>query len=157
MPPRKYNYFASDCPFRFEHHSLSAVRKTSNQAAEPCWLNIDYPYFDCTVHLSYKKIENNAVKYIEDARTLAYKHTLKATNIEEFPVIRDSAKVYGLIYSLEGSTASSLQFYLTDSSRHFIRGALYFNVAPNIDSLAPVLQYVRGDINRLINSFSWQE
>jgi gliding motility-associated lipoprotein GldD len=70
--------------------------------------------------------------------------------------INEKERVYGILYDIKGNSASSLQFYLTDSSRHFFRGALYFNVQPNKDSLAPVIDYFREDIIYLIETFSWK-
>jgi gliding motility-associated lipoprotein GldD len=71
-------------------------------------------------------------------------------------ILRDSVKVYGLIYDIEGNTASSLQFYVTDSTKHFIRGALYFNVRPNIDSVKIVLEFLKKDVLHLIQTLQWK-
>jgi gliding motility-associated lipoprotein GldD len=92
---------------------------------------------------------------VEDSRSLVYKHTIKADAIDESPVIRPEENVYGIIYDLRGNTASSLQFFLTDSIQNFIRGSLYFNTTPNSDSLAPVVGFIRKDIMHMIESFEW--
>jgi gliding motility-associated lipoprotein GldD len=86
----------------------------------------------------------------------ANKHQVKATGLEETVVLRDSAKVYGLLFDIAGNTASSLQFYLTDSTHHFLRGALYFNAKPNIDSLKIVVDFIREDVLHLINTTRWK-
>ncbi|MBT6439384.1 MAG: gliding motility lipoprotein GldD, partial [Flavobacteriales bacterium] len=78
------------------------------------------------------------------------------SDIQEKLIVNDSAKVYGLVYFLEGNAASSMQFYLTDSTNHFLRGALYFNAKPNPDSIAPVQEFIRQDIVHFINSFKWK-
>lgn len=96
-------------------------------------------------------------KFLEDSRTLAYKHTIKAEAIDETLIRRDKQHVHGIVYEIRGAnTASSLQFFLTDSNNHFIRGALYFSVAPKNDSLAPVINFIKADVNHFINSFKWK-
>jgi len=90
------------------------------------------------------------------ARALAYKHTLKADAITEKVFIKPEQNVYGTVYEISGNAASSLQFFLTDSTNHYLRGALYFNAEPNKDSLAPLIDFVREDIIVLIESFEWK-
>ena len=132
----------------------------------PCWLNIEFPQFKGTLHLSYFNMtENNQLgnrnrleKYLEDSRSLAYKHTIKAHSINEEKIERGKDHIHGIIYQIDGlNTASSIQFFLTDSTKHFVRGALYFNVAPRNDSLAPVISFVKSDIYHLIETFNWSE
>jgi gliding motility-associated lipoprotein GldD len=101
-------------------------------------------------------VDHNLFQYTEDSRALAYKHTIKADAINETVYTNPGHRVYGILYDIKGNAASSLQFYLTDSVRHFLRGSLYFNVEPNKDSLAPVIAYFREDIVHLIESFEWK-
>jgi gliding motility-associated lipoprotein GldD len=63
--------------------------------------------------------------------------------------------VYGILYDIKGDAASNTQFFLTDSTHNFIRGALYFEVHPNKDSLAPVLEFINKDLVHLIETFEW--
>lgn len=157
IPSPEFKTFApEECNFKFDINKLAYIMQEREGAQEPCWHNIYYPKFKATIHLSYKKIENNLNQMIEDSRTLVYKHTVKASDIQEYPFIDDSLNVYGLVYELEGEAASLMQFYLTDSLNHFMRGALYFNVVPNHDSLAPVSSYIKHDIKELVNSFAWR-
>jgi gliding motility-associated lipoprotein GldD len=126
--------------------------------AEPYWINLDFPMFSGTFHLSFKKINNNLNDYIEDSRTLVMKHIPKASAIENRLFENSFAHVYGLTYTISGvDAASPYQLYLTDSTRHFVRGALYFNTVPNNDSLAPVIEFLKEDINHLIETFEWRE
>ncbi len=157
MPEKKYRVYSGNCPFEFEIPEYSIINQDKHAGAEPCWLNLDFPQFKATVHLSYKKVENNIALYLEDARGFAVKHQIKATGMDESIIIRDSANVYGLLYDIEGNTASSLQFYLTDSTNHFLRGALYFNAAPNIDSLRMIIGFIREDVLQLIKTAKWKE
>lgn len=154
---KKYVKYDAECPFSFEMPDYAKVEKDKNYNAEPCWINLNYLPFNGTLHLSYKQVNGNIQGYLEDTYTLASKHQIKASGIETKLVSRDSSKVYGLIYEIGGNAASSIQFFLTDSTKHFIRGALYFNVSPNTDSIAPVLEYIRKDIYHMIDTFEWKD
>jgi gliding motility-associated lipoprotein GldD len=108
------------------------------------------------VYLSYKDIQDNLNQMFEDSRNLAYKHAAKASQIEEYTINIPEKKVYGIIYEIAGNAASSIQFHVSDSSSHFLRGSLYFYAAPNADSLEPVISFIRSDIEHLIQSFNWE-
>ena len=158
LPEHTYKHFApKDCPYSFDINKQAFIGESRTKASEPCWVNVIYPQFKSTIHVSYKVVNNDLQKYLEDSRTLVYKHTVKASDIQEKLVINDSVNVYGLIYFLEGNAASSLQFYLTDSTNHFLRGALYFNAKPNPDSIAPVEEFIHEDIIHFIESFRWED
>jgi gliding motility-associated lipoprotein GldD len=124
--------------------------------AEPCWINIEFPEFDGKIHISYKAVDQNLNDFTEDSRTLTYKHTIKADAIKETVYTNPDLEVHGILYDIKGNAASSVQFYLTDSNNHFLRGSLYFNVQPDKDSLAPVVAFFRQDIIHLIESFKWK-
>ena len=157
MPEKKYVKYDSACPFRFEIPSYSKMEDDKHFRAEPCWLNLNFPSLNGTLHLSYKEVNGNLNGYLEDTYTLVSKHTVKASGIREEMISRDSAKVYGLIYDIGGNAASSIQFFLTDSTKHFLRGALYFNAVPNIDSIKPVIDFVKKDIYHMIETFEWKD
>jgi gliding motility-associated lipoprotein GldD len=156
MPAKEYRPLQTDCPFTFDYPVYADVNPDKDGMVEPCWMNIDYPNFNARIHLSYKPVASNLDKFLEDSRTLTYKHTSKATDIREHLIVNREAKVYGLIYDVKGDAASSLQFFVTDSTRHFVRGALYFNVVPNQDSLSPVIDLIRSDVTKLIDTFQWK-
>lgn len=157
FPEKKYVKYDADCPFVFEIPSYSKIDIDKNYNAEPCWLNLNFPSFNGTLHLSYKAVNNNIQGYLQDTYTLASKHQIKASGIEEQQISKPKSKVYGLVYEIEGNAASSIQFFLTDSTKHFLRGALYFNAVPNTDSIAPVINFIRKDIYRMIETFEWKE
>jgi gliding motility-associated lipoprotein GldD len=145
------------CAFSFDKSDLALYETVKAPVGESCWFNIVYPNQKAKVHFSYLSVTpENLNEYIEDARKLALKHLVKADDFEENVVLDDSAQVYGVIYDFKGSTASNLQFYLTDSVNHFIRGSLYFEVTPNADSLAPSEMYIEEEVLHLINTFTWQ-
>lgn len=156
FPEKKYITYDSVCPFTFDAPVYSKIEKDKNYRAEPCWLNMEFPSLNGTLHLTYHPLKGDINEYLEETNELASKHQIKASGIEEKLVSKDSSKVYGLIYEIGGNAASSIQFFLTDSTNHFIRGALYFNAAPNTDSIAPVVDFVRKDIYHMIETFEWK-
>ncbi|MDF2448157.1 MAG: gliding motility-associated lipoprotein GldD [Bacteroidota bacterium] len=156
FPEKSYRLFDSVCPYKFEIPTYAYIDNDRHKGADPCWINVNFPKYNAQIHLSYKSVTNNLDTFLNDSRDFAIKHQIKATGLDETIIIRDSAKVFGLVYDISGNTASNIQFYLTDSTRHFMRGALYFNVAPNIDSLKVVVDYIRKDIVHLIKTFNWK-
>lgn len=157
MPERDYERYADPaCPYSFEIPSYSKVVKDPSAQAEACWINVEFSPFKGTLYLSYKDLHNNLTQLVEENRSLSMKHISKASGIEEESLVDVVNKKYGSIYHVKGSAASALQFYLTDSTKHFLRGSLYFYAPPNPDSLAPVLHYVEQDVRHLLESFSWE-
>lgn len=156
LPEKKYQKLESNYPFVFDYPEFTVINKDSSNSSQKYWINIEYPELNGKIHISYLAINNNLNQIIEDTRKLAYKHSIKADAINEKMFIKPEKKVYGILYDIEGNAASSVQFFLTDSINHYLRGALYFNVEPNKDSLAPVLKFVKEDITLLIESFEWK-
>ena len=156
FPEKTYQLYDSTCPFTFEYPVYGKITSDTSRITEPCWINIEFPSFSGKIHLSYKTVNNNVNTYIEDSRTLAYKHTVKADAISETLYSDEEQKVYGLLYEIKGDAASNVQFYLTDSNRHFLRGSLYFNIQPNADSLAPVIDFFKDDIIHLVETLKWK-
>ena len=161
-PEKAYQLFSSDyCPMTFEYPKYAEIFRDSlffNENPEhPCWLNIYYPQFDATIYLSYKELNTkySINKLMEDAHKLTYKHAKRADYIEP-EMIRTNHQVFGLVYEVTGDAASSTQFYVTDTVNHFMRGALYFNVTPNFDSLAPVVNFINQDISYMIQTLRWK-
>lgn len=158
LPEKTYRTFDTTFPYSFEYPVYSNIIYDTLSEAEPYWINLKFPKFKGTLHLSYKTIHGNLNQYLEDTRALAMKHIPKASGIENRQFVNDDAKVYGLVYNISGSGAASpYQFYLTDSTRNFVRGALYFNAVPNNDSLAPVINFLEADIDHMIETFRWKE
>ena len=157
FPEKKYTSFnPDDCPYKFEVPQYSWIVRDTIGLREPCWLDVNFPKYKAQLHLSYKPVEGNLYKYLEDSRTLVTKHIAKADGINEIP-INNGLGAYGIVYDIKGNAASSIQFVATDSLNHFIRGALYFRCPPNKDSLSPVLEFIRPDIAHLINTLEWKD
>jgi gliding motility-associated lipoprotein GldD len=156
FPERTYLTYSAACPFTFSYPAYAQVVKDDDPSAEPCWLNIVFPRFKGKIYLSYKEVNNNLNQYLEESRMFAIKHEVKASAINESTVMNPKDRVYGLIYDIQGNAASNIQFYLTDSTKNFIRGALYFYSIPNKDSLAPVLEFIKKDVYNMVQSFRWK-
>ncbi len=143
-------------PYTFEIPEYATAEPDRSANAEPWWINIVIPQHKAEINLSYKEIRNNLHIFTEESRELAYEHTLKASAIEEKLYFRPEAGVSGTIYFIRGNAASPLQFYMTDSVHHFLRGALYIKATPNIDSLKPVIEYLEKDVIHLIETLQWK-
>lgn len=166
--PKPYGYYRIDfpekswlpvnenLPYQFDMAAAAVCEPDTDKEAEPGWINISYPQYNAKIHLSYKKITAaTPLRHLtEDCHRLAYTHTIKAESIHGKYYRND--RISGLIYFIEGNTASSTQFYVTDSLRHFLRGALYFKQHPDKDSLAPVIQYLREDIVNLMETIRFK-
>lgn len=157
LPEKQYVTFNGDCPYTFEYPQYAVVENLmGHDTSEYCYKNILFKTFRGTIHLTYKKLNNNVARYIDECHNLAYDHSIKATAIDRQQFVNDSARVFGLLYDIQGNAASPLQFYVTDSTDNFIRGALYFEAKPNYDSIRPVLDFVREDVMRFIESLRWK-
>lgn len=157
LPEKQYVKFDTTYPYTFEYPVYAKVVPDTRASSEPYWINIDFPKFQGRIYISYKTVKGNLNEYLEDARTFVVKHIPKAEAIDDTLIYRPADRVFGLIYYIRGSQAASpCQFFVTDSTSRFLRGALYFNVEPNNDSLAPVLDFIEQDIRHLINTFRWK-
>jgi gliding motility-associated lipoprotein GldD len=157
FPKKEYVWYSPEnCSYSFEIPVYAKVKPFSGITSEPCWINIEFPGYRGQIHLTYKPVLNDLNTYVEDIRTLAYKHSVKADDIIEKPFSYPDRNVNGIIYDIRGNTASSLSFFATDSTDNFLSGALYFNVIPNKDSLAPVIQFFSADVLHLIETLTWK-
>lgn len=156
FPAKVYKPLQMPLPYSFEVPVYSTTGTDPLNPDQPNWITVEVPGNHAQIHLSYKKINNNLDTYIEESRTLAYKHSQKASAIEEQIFTNPLQKVYGTIYSIKGNVASPMQFYLTDSSKNFLRGSLYIKEIPNIDSLQPVIGFLSQDVIQLIKTTKWK-
>lgn len=168
--PKPRGYFRIDLPekgwvrydslkqYGFEYPHYAVVVNDPDSPEEESWLNIEFPKMMASLHISYKKVDNDLNVFVEDAHTMAMKHLPKANSITDSIISIDEAGIYGILYQIGGKgVASPLQFFVTDSSNHFVRGALYFNFKPNNDSIAPLIQFVKHDVLHFIQSIEWKE
>lgn len=163
FPEKEYRLFDTlDYPYSFEYPVYAIVLKDStffdSKPENPWWINIDFPQFQGRVFISYKQIGKNRFdSLVNDAFKLSYKqHVTKASSIDPQP-IHTKNNIEGFYFTLEGNTATANQFFLTDSVKHFLRGALYFEATPNEDSISVVNSFVKEDLWHMINTFRWKE
>ena len=160
FPEKEYQLYDSICPFTFEYPVYGTVMPDSRPTSEPCWMNINFPKYKGTIYLSYKVIDsdNTFDRYIEDDWNIIFKKIAqKADAVDDHLYDNPEENVYGMMYDIGGNAASQVQFYVTDSVRHWLRGSLYFYARPNRDSLAPVVSFFREDIMVLMESVRWKE
>lgn len=155
-PKKAYKLYDAQPFLSFEIPTYAYVERDNSPGADPGWFNVVIPDLNGKIHLSYKPVHDNLGEYISDSRTLAYKHSVKAEGIEESPFIERDQRRFGMVYDLDGDVASAVQFFITDSTRHFLRGSLYFNAPPNRDSLNPVINFLREDIIHMIETTQWK-
>ncbi len=154
FPEKEYVEYKSNYPYYFSYPKYGKVNVYMDDS---CWVNINFPRFRATIHITYHKMKADLNEYVEQSRNLVYKHTIKADAISEIEYYNKENRTFGVLYDIKGNAASSVNFFLTDSTKHFFRGALYFNVTPNKDSLAPVIDFLKEDITKLIETFHWNE
>lgn len=157
-PEKGYQPFESSCPYTFRFPVYAQMEPDQTRDAQPCWMDVHFPGFNARIHLSYMPVGDAETfnKLVEDARTFAFNHTVKATAIDQRRVDLPEQRVHGMVYSIRGNTASSIQFFLTDSTTHYLRGSLYFNERPQLDSIQPIIEFLRPDIDTLIHSLRWK-
>jgi gliding motility-associated lipoprotein GldD len=163
MPQRKYIEFNNKqeknnhLPFSFEYPAYGKLTFQDEKTKEPGWFNIEFPFYRAKIYLTYKDIRNDFEGLMEQSYKMNVKnHISKAEAIKEQVINNKESKVYGILYDLKGNTASAVQFYVTDSVNHYLRGSLYFSAEPDADSLEPVINFFRGDIVHLIETLKWK-
>ena len=158
LPEKQYVKFSNNnVPYSFEIPKYSFMLADSSDNAEQWWYNLSFPEMKGTIHLTYKKVNNNISEYVEDTRELVNKHTIKAEAIDPQIIEYKEKNVIAVLFEIKGDAATPYQFFATDSTTHFLRGSLYFNVYPNKDSLAPVVAFIKKDILRLIETLEWND
>ncbi|WP_372775116.1 gliding motility lipoprotein GldD [Mangrovibacterium sp.] len=155
FPEKSYHPTNEALPYSFELADYAQIKYTKDSRSNEEWVNIVTPANRADIHLTYMKLEGDLNKHIEDSRRLAYDHSIKADAINERLFLNPEKDVYGTIYFIEGNAASPMQFYLTDSTKHFLRGAFYIREIPNIDSIQPVIDFLEPDVIHFIQTFNW--
>lgn len=162
-PERTYKPFDENfCDFSFTYPGYARVQQDTlffdEKPVHPCWFDLDIPQFNARLYCTYYPIDrtNTFEKLREDSYRMANKHIVKANAIDEIP-IKNSHGVGGFMFRFRGPTATPLSFFLTDTTAHYLNGALYFGSRPRPDSIAPVLQFIQQDIEQMIETFVWEE
>lgn len=167
--PKPKGYFRIDLPeknyvrvdslekFSFDVPGYAVLTNDPMSPEEKDWVTVQMPPFRASIHLTHKEVKGNLPEYLEDVHTMLTKHLQKANGMNDSLIVNPDRRVYGMLIEMDGKgVATPVQFYLTDSTRNFVRCALYFNFVPNNDSMQPVIGYLRQDIDRMIQSFEWK-
>jgi gliding motility-associated lipoprotein GldD len=159
LPDHAYQPLPDSLPYTFEYSRHAKILADTSRINERFWIEIYYPGLKSDVHITYKKLNHNKKllqEFMDDAYTLTAKHQVKAYAIDEVITKTPSGKS-AVIAELEGDVPSQFQFTVTDSTKNFLRGALYFNTKVQNDSLAPAIEYMKKDLMHLINTLNWKE
>ena len=159
LPEREFTSLINDVPYSFEHSVHAKVEPDSFNLAEKSWINLNYESLGGKVHLTYLALDTDGKDIktvVNDAINLTAKHQIKAYGIEESMMVTPKGYT-GVVAELSGEVPTQFQFFVTDSTKNFLRGALYFNTAMKNDSLAPAIEYIKIDIMHLITSFEFKK
>ncbi|MCM4166781.1 hypothetical protein KCTC52924_01633 [Arenibacter antarcticus] len=138
--------------FTMEHNAMAKIRSKKGNS-----FTLDYPLMHGSIFITYKNVNGNLDKLLTDAQRLSYEHAAKADNILEQPFVNEEGRVYGMYYEVKGNAASQAQFYVTDSTQHFVTGSLYFYAKPNYDSILPAAAYLQNDIRNIMETLKWKD
>lgn len=145
-------YDGHGCPYSFAINSQSVTKDKGN-----CSMTIEYPKMKATIYINYKPVTgNNLESLLRDAQKLTYEHVIKADGIQEQPYINPLRRAYGMFYKVGGNAATNSQFYVTDSTRHFLTGSVYFYAKPNFDSIMPAASYIMNDMQEIMETVNWK-
>ena len=160
LPKQEYHVFEEkNYPYSFEISTYAKALKDTNGLQGEFWAHIYYPQFKSTIEITYEDLTlkgNELSKMLNIAHKLTAKHQIKATKIEQ-TIIKRNDGTSGAVYELEGDVPSQFQFIYTDSSKHFLRGAIYFATATQNDSLAPVIEFMKKDVIQMLNTIKWKK
>ena len=157
LPELSYQPLPDTLPYYFEYSKQAKLLRDSSWITERYWINLYYPYMDASIQITYKQIiADNIHEYLSDSYKLTSQHNIKAYSIEE-SIIALPSGMYASFTELEGEVPTQIQFYVSDSVNHFLRGALYFKTATKNDSLAPVIDYLKKDMLHLITTLRWND
>jgi len=150
-PKKTYQKLPIPRPYTFDVLKGSVLKDEQKD-----WLKITYPALKASIDITYREVDNNLLELLKEAEKLVFKHTLKAEEITSKDFLNTKKKVFGSMYEITGNAASQIQFHATDSTKNFIKGALYFYTKPNYDSILPAVTYIKKDILRLMETLKWQ-
>ncbi len=155
FPAHEYkDYHVDACPFSFQYPAYAEIKDKD----QPCWFDVHMPVFKARLHCSYIPVKNQE-EYdglVNDVFVIARKINERANYMEE-SLISNPQEIGGLNLHWTGPAASPVHFFLTDTTQHFFKAALYFDAKVQPDSLAPVVEFVQKDIDQMINSFTWKK
>lgn len=164
FPEHKYQAFNKpEYPYSFEYPVYANIEKDTvffdTKPENPYWINMNIPSLGGSIYISYKEIsaQQPLQKLLDDSYRMSFFHTKRADYINDPGFHNEANHVYGIFYDVGGNAASAYQFYATDSVKHFLRGALYFDVTPNADSLRPINDFLKVDMEHMLETLKWNQ
>ena len=157
LPEHSYRALPDTLPYTFQYSEHAILLDDTSRLNERYWIELYYPLLKSNIHITYKRLNGDArllKELLQDAYTLTAKHQIKAYAIDEV-ITKTISGHTAVMAEIEGEVPSQLQFTITDSTMHFLRGALYFNTKVQNDSLAPAIEYMKKDVMHLVNTFDW--
>lgn len=151
-PKKTYTKLKENRPYSFDVATNSVVKKMPKQ-----WLKIEYPNLKASVDITYRPVKNNLRELLTEAEKLIYEHTIKADQITGQDYTNSHKKVFGKFAEISGNAASQVQFHVTDSSKHFLKGSLFFYSKPNYDSILPAVDYIKKDMIKMLETLEWKD
>jgi gliding motility-associated lipoprotein GldD len=150
-PTKFYKKLDLERPYSFDVLKNTIVVDDKNN-----WLKIKYPNLKASIDITYRPVNNNLKELLDESQKLVFKHTVKAEEIFVEDLLYPKRRVFGSLYEITGNAASHLQFHITDSTHHFIKGSLYFYAKPNYDSILPAVSYIKEDVLKLVETLEWK-
>lgn len=151
-PEKKYEKLVINRPYSFYIPKNSVAKNLPKQ-----WLKIEYPNLKASVDITYRPVKNNIRELLIEAEKLVYEHAIKADQITGRDYINNEKKVFGKFAEITGNAASQVQFHVTDSVKHFLKGSLFFHSKPNYDSILPAVDYIKKDMIKMMETIEWKE
>ncbi len=157
LPNKSFRSVELDCSLRIDKPEYSTVEfVNTKKSGDACWFNLRFSQFNARLHCTQIEVRDNLIDLMEDAQEMVFSHDLKSNGISRIRISDEEKRLNGVLYHIDGPVATPVQFFVTDSSSHFLRGSLYFNHAPNPDSTAPVVNRLIMDIEQIMKSVSWE-
>ncbi|HLO42958.1 MAG TPA: gliding motility lipoprotein GldD [Leadbetterella sp.] len=158
LPEHEYQLLTGNFPYTFEYSKSAVIMPDRTKDAEPYWILVEYPSLGAKIQFTYKPINGDLSKldkHVADAYKLASKHQVRATEQREQVIELKNGKK-AVVIEIDGEVPSHFQFYATDTSKHFLRGAVYLNAATLNDSLMPIVDYLKADSRKILESLKWK-
>lgn len=149
-PAKKYKKTTTITPYSFEIATNATLINLPKG-----WIKIKYPKLKASIDITYRPLNNNLKELLTEAEKLVFEHTVKADQITSNKFNNKEQRVFGSMFDITGNSASQIQFHITDSTKHFLKGSLFFRTKPNYDSILPAVNYIKQDMIHLIETIEW--
>lgn len=156
LPQASYVHLDTILPFSMDISTYAEARITPKDS-DKIWLDLAYPQFNAELKMTYFPVHNNMRDRMIQEQEMIHFHYVKADDVEYSIISDPDSRMLGQIYDIKGAdVATPFQFWVSDSTHHFLRGSLYFNFPPNNDSIQPVIDFLRNDLLQMVNTLEWK-